>query len=87
MPRNVRNFWLEADIDGRKQPLAGGPKSRDGNISITLKTRENGGVSPDELMVTGVVENNGYLLVRVSGYGVCFFRRFKRDKQKAEVSK
>jgi hypothetical protein len=80
MPRNVRNFWLEADIDGRKETLTGGPKNRDGGISITLKVREKGEVSFDKLKITGVVEDDKYLLVTVSGFGYSFYKRFRKDR-------
>lgn len=44
MPRNVRNFWIEAEIDGREHPLAGGPKSKDGGFTATVKMRHGGTV-------------------------------------------
>lgn len=40
----VRNFWIEADIDGRKTTLAGGPKGKDGNMHITIYQRSEGGI-------------------------------------------
>lgn len=40
--RNLRNFWVFADIDGRKTPLSGGPKKRDGGMFIELYQREHG---------------------------------------------
>ena len=41
-PRKVRNFWIRAAIDGRKSILAGGPRSRDGGMSLTLFQRREG---------------------------------------------
>lgn len=38
----VRNFWIEADVDGRTTKLAGGPQSKDGGMSIRLYQRDNG---------------------------------------------
>jgi len=38
----LRNFWVEADIDGRKTKLAGGPRSKDGGMSIRLYQRCDG---------------------------------------------
>lgn len=40
----VRNFWIEAEIDGRKTVLAGGPKSREGGLSLSLFQRSEGEV-------------------------------------------
>ena len=44
-PRKVRNFWIRAAIDGRKSILAGGPRSRDGGMSLTLFQRREGSVA------------------------------------------
>ena len=42
MPRNVRNFWMEADIDGYASTLVGGPKNKMGGMNINLFARDNG---------------------------------------------
>jgi len=44
MPRNVRNFWLDGRIDGRSSRLEGGPQSKDGGFSLTIKQREDDGI-------------------------------------------
>lgn len=44
MPRNVRNFWVEVEIDGQKTRLKGGPTQADGGMSITLLQRDKGGI-------------------------------------------
>jgi len=41
----TRNFWINAEIDGRKTPLAGGPRSKDGGMDVTLLVRDDGGIS------------------------------------------
>ena len=41
----TRNFWIEAEVDGRVTPLAGGPRSKDGGMDVTLLVREDGGIS------------------------------------------
>ena len=38
----VRNFWIEAEIDGRKTTLSGGPQRKDGGMEICLTQRDNG---------------------------------------------
>lgn len=45
MPRNVRNFWLDACIDGETTPLSSGPRSTDGGMSVYLRIRDNGQVA------------------------------------------
>ena len=44
MPRNVRNFWLELDIDGRKSRVATGPVGRDGGFNMTILVRDQGDI-------------------------------------------
>ena len=44
MPRNVRNFWIEAEVDGRKTPIAFGPQGKDGGFSLTVYMRNEGKV-------------------------------------------
>lgn len=41
----TRNFWIEAEIEGRNTSLAGGPRSKDGGMDVTLLVREDGGIS------------------------------------------
>lgn len=40
----VRNFWVEANIDGYVNTLKGGPRSKDGDMDITIYQRSNGTV-------------------------------------------
>jgi len=35
----VRNFWIEAEVDGRKTPIAFGPRGKDGGFSLTVFMR------------------------------------------------
>lgn len=41
----VRNFWIEADIDGRQTIMEGGPRRADGGFKLTIYQRENGGIT------------------------------------------
>lgn len=38
----VRNFYLEAEIDGRKTGLHGGPQGKKGGMQIHLYQRDKG---------------------------------------------
>jgi len=42
MPRNVRNFWIELEVDGKKTKIATGPVSKGGGFSLTVKMRDRG---------------------------------------------
>jgi len=80
MPQNVRNFWLECEVDGRRETVACGPKAKDGGLRLKLKVRHKGEVhealyltactgrgAPEELHITGYFPGgNG----RVTG--LCF---------------
>lgn len=37
----IRPFYISADIEGRKTPLAGGPASEDGGMTVEI-TQRNG---------------------------------------------
>ena len=60
MPRNVRNFWIEAEVDGRKTPIAFGPQGKDGGFELTVYIRNKGEVEV-VLGITGWVLEDGKL--------------------------
>ena len=64
MPRNVRNWWIEGNIDGRKSALSGGPVSKDGGIDITIYQRDKGQVL-DVLIIKGIA-HDGVLKLEVT---------------------
>ena len=41
-PRNVRNFWLVIEVDGRKTKVCLGPKNKNGGFSAQVFMRDNG---------------------------------------------
>lgn len=67
MPRNVRNFWIEADIDGQATRISGGPQAKDGGLDLTVKMRHNGDVV-DVLDIIGRVMADGTLRLRIRPY-------------------
>ena len=44
MPRNVRNFWVTVDVDGKATRVATGPRGKAGGMDITLYQRDAGEV-------------------------------------------
>lgn len=38
----LRNWWIDCDIDGRKTPLCGGPRARDGGFILRVYQRVDG---------------------------------------------
>jgi len=68
MPRNVRNFWLELQVDGRKSEVKTGPRRKDGGFSQKVFIREKGLIQcVGEL--SGIVDG-GLLWVRWSPSGI-----------------
>ena len=62
MPRNVRNFWVELDVDGRRSRVETGPVRKDGGFSLTIRARERSSISPTTLEVRGYVDGSGKVL-------------------------
>lgn len=61
MPRNVRNFWIDANIDGRASTLSGGPKSSGGGMRLSILQRERGSISERGITVGCQVHDDGIL--------------------------
>jgi len=57
----VRNFWIEADIDGRKTELAGGPRRKDGGFDAVVYIRDDGEIST-AVTLRGYVYNDKTIL-------------------------
>lgn len=64
MPRTVRNFWLDASIDGRRSYLSGGPRSKDGGFTLSVKVRDHGGITK-ALTISGRAKDDGSLVLSV----------------------
>ena len=69
----VRNFYLEADIDGMKTKVASGPKAKDGGMTVYLHQRDDGDIVHNALKIR-CTERDGKLLTEVfNPYGVCVY--------------
>ena len=68
MPRNVRNFWIDANIDGRQETLSGGPQGKDGGFTLTVKMRDNGDIT-QPIEIAGLVHIDGTLELTVHQNG------------------
>ena len=44
MPRNVRNFWISGNVDGRESLLTGGPIRKDGGFDLRIYMRNDGDI-------------------------------------------
>lgn len=63
--RHVRNFWIDAVIDGRRTKLQGGPRARDGTLYLRLFQRDEGEVRL-ALEVSCSATPSGVLRLRLS---------------------
>jgi len=61
----VRNFWVDAHVDGRSTSLSGGPRSKDGGMSVTLKVRQDGSIA-DAVHISAIAQDDGTLRIRVA---------------------
>lgn len=59
----VRNFYVEANIDGRQTSLGGGPKSKTGEMTVRLYQRDDGAIT-DALLIE-CRERDGKLITEV----------------------
>lgn len=66
MPRNVRNFWIEAQVDGAKKDIGTGPRRADGGFDLTIYMRDQGGIMT-ALRVRGYTLKDGKLALSVVG--------------------
>jgi hypothetical protein len=69
MPRCIRNFWIELNVDGKRTPVATGPRRADGGFALRIFMRENGSVSEKVLRISGSALHNGTLILNVTGQG------------------
>lgn len=62
--RNIRNFWLDIDIDGRSS-IGTGPKAKDGGFKVTVYVRDKNEISPRKIILTGYASYKGGLVVTI----------------------
>lgn len=74
MPRNVRNFWVNLNVDGRSN-VETGPASKDGGMWAKFLIRSNGDIA-DSITVDCVATSKSNLLLRVyDPNGKCIFEQ------------
>ena len=60
IPKSVRNFWIEITIDGRKEVLKAGPKSKNGGFSLIVYQRDNEKIIKTA-QITGIADRENRL--------------------------
>jgi hypothetical protein len=68
MPKNVRNFWVNVEVDGRSSALASGPVAKDGGFTCGISVRHKGEVCNNAVMITGRVNPDGTLEIKINGF-------------------
>ena len=59
MPQHTRNFWIDLDVDGRKNSIGTGPRSKDGGFEMTILMREDGDISDKRVRIVGTSSMDG----------------------------
>ena len=73
----LRNFWIEAAIDGRRTELTGGPVNRHGGLTATIYQRKDG--AKETAVKIRCYEEDGQLFTRVD-IGGTLAGVFKTDR-------
>ena len=70
----IRNFWIEADVDGYKTTLEGGPRNKNGGLEAMIYQREDGRITTavkidcfvdsEGKLVTEIRNNNGNVVLK-----------------------
>ena len=63
MPRFVRPVWFDAFIDGYKNTISAGPKSKTGTLAVRFKVRQHGGVIKSIDIETTIIDGYQHLIV------------------------
>ena len=67
----LRNFWIEAEVDGRKTKLTGGPRNKKGGMRAKFYVKNNGAsvlackvlcTECDGSLITMVYDKDGQLV-------------------------
>lgn len=61
----IRNFYIKADIDGRKESLKDGPRKKDGGFSLSVYQRKDG-QAERVVKIKGFVDNDDTLTTYVT---------------------
>ena len=59
----VRNFYVEADVDGRATSLGAGPSNKTGGMRVKIFQRNCGEI--EEALTIRCAEQNGKLITKV----------------------
>jgi hypothetical protein len=60
MPRNVRNFWIELQVDGKATKVGTGPVSKDGGFDLEILMRNRGEIERP-IRIMGIAREDGSL--------------------------
>ena len=61
----IRKFYLESYIDGRKTPLTGGPRSKDGGMKTFISIRDKGEIESAVRIDCSTYEKDGKEMLKI----------------------
>lgn len=65
-PKNLRNWWIRAEVDDRQTPLEFGPAEKDGGFTLGIHQRDKGR-STLVATIVGYVKGDGSLELKITG--------------------
>ena len=65
-PRFIRNFWIEAKVNGYSKEFKFGPKTKEGGFELVIKQRDNNDIVVSAL-IRGFVDDKGNICLLVEG--------------------
>lgn len=68
MPANVRNFWIELDVDGMRTAIATGPRNKEGGFSMIIRQRDKGSIIT-AMRISGRAGDDGRLVLEAEAVG------------------
>lgn len=75
----VRNWWIEANIDGRQTTLTGGPRSKDGGFQLNLYQRVKGEIKKP-YRIAAFIDPDGALRCQIIGTSFKTGKTYGQDK-------
>lgn len=67
MPKHVRNFWIDLDVEGRGSRVGTGPRSKTGGFSLSIFQRDKGDIMR-AVHIDGLAHDDGELFLRISDH-------------------
>jgi hypothetical protein len=75
MPRNVRNFWIDVNVDGRESAIGTGPRAKDGGMNASFYIRSEGDVEHAFYVLGRCINGETVYRIQIPGEDDIIIRR------------